>query len=403
MFPKFKLIADEETPFGRFINAVVYSFLFAAFFSISAVLAIDVETGLGLGFFVWFFSFVLLLFKWNPRYTRGFITTWADRQMRDVPITQRDKVIVCALLLAVSIPFLIGLGYMDRVLRPSKKEHRAHVDALLERSAQSESQREQKTSTFIPLPESPLVHFRHERSRVRILDEISEGTFDINGTYPVYERQDEEVVVSSEMTLLMSACRDQDPSRVKLLLEAGARMDVADSYGKPGDYLWERFWDEFRKQGRTTSGLGRCLVLFLQHGYTREPELYEEGENVLHLIAAKARDSGGQDISELLLKDPNWKVNAPDKYGWTPLFYAALKQNYYDRKRGPSEESVAMTKFLLEHGADPHLRSTQEVKLPSALLRKDQPQSYPAGSTVLDCLELDGRGSWETAEMIRAK
>ena len=107
---------------------------------------------------------------------------------------------------------------------------------------------------------------------------------------------------------------------VDYLLENGAQADVNNNW-------LVRF--------SVTKGLAKLFDTLRNKGATFDLR-NSNGGNILHLVA----EGGSIDIIKFFMRERGGDMNNPDRYGWTPLHYAA----YNDRKEAVS--------FLLGNGAN---------------------------------------------------
>jgi hypothetical protein len=78
-------------------------------------------------------------------------------------------------------------------------------------------------------------------------------------------------------------------------------------------------------------------------------KVFQNGRNVLHMAAEMGFDA--EALMHLYSNHGVTEVNRQDQWGWTPLHYAAASSSYQHR-------NCAKVRFLLEKGADPHLKGT---------------------------------------------
>ncbi len=131
-------------------------------------------------------------------------------------------------------------------------------------------------------------------------------------------------------TPLHEACIHNRTAIVRMLLDAGARVDIA---GLPSAHDWDLL------QAACIDGYTDIVRLLLEHGAKAEmPDA--DGRRPLHL----ACENGHPDITQMLL-DAGAEVNAQDDHGWTPLHLACSEFGY-----------VNSAPLLLEKGADATVR-----------------------------------------------
>jgi len=135
-----------------------------------------------------------------------------------------------------------------------------------------------------------------------------------------------------DRTPLHEACMRGRTVIVHLLLEAGARVDIA---GLPSDHEWDLL------QAACIDGYTAIVRLLLEHGAKVEmPDM--AGRRPLHL----ACEYGYSGITQMLL-DAGAEVDARDHQGWTPLHLACSDIGY-----------INSAPLLLDHGADATIRDS---------------------------------------------
>lgn len=141
--------------------------------------------------------------------------------------------------------------------------------------------------------------------------------------------------IADGTTALHVAVKAGRPENVTLLLAKGADSTALDSKGRTA---WQSLWDQ--KKAFFSKAEGECAVALLEGG-VKPGEL--EGSTYLHAAAHKV------DSSKLigLLIESGIDVNAKDRYGWTPLHFAAGKPNFGN------------VEALLSAKADPNAESTE--------------------------------------------
>lgn len=133
-----------------------------------------------------------------------------------------------------------------------------------------------------------------------------------------------------DRTPLHEACIKNRPAIVRMLLDAGARVDIA---GLPSAHDWDLL------QAACADGYTDIARLLLSHGAKVEvPDA--AGRRPLHL----ACENGYPDITQMLL-DAGAEVNTQDDHGCTPLHLACSEFGY-----------VNSAPLLLEKGADATVR-----------------------------------------------
>jgi ankyrin repeat protein len=156
------------------------------------------------------------------------------------------------------------------------------------------------------------------------------------------------------MSPLSLAARSGNLRVVKLLVEKGADVNPAPAGGWVTPLSWaaengyQSVVDFLLANGAqadvknnwlvrfsVTKGLAKLFEALRTKGATFDPR-NSNGGNILHLAA----EGGSVDIMKFFMREKEGEMNKPDRYGWTPLHYAASN----DRKEAVS--------FLLGNGAN---------------------------------------------------
>lgn len=94
-----------------------------------------------------------------------------------------------------------------------------------------------------------------------------------------------------------------------------------------------------------------AIDILVQAGVKLE-RIYSDGRTALHIAAEMAYTA--EPLMHLYSKHGVTEVNRQDKWGWTPLHYAVMSSSYRTERR------CGKVKWLLQRGADPHLKGLQE-------------------------------------------
>lgn len=166
---------------------------------------------------------------------------------------------------------------------------------------------------------------------------------------------------------------------MKILLDKGANSAAVDSEGRTA---WQALWGQ--KKASLTKPEGECAVVLLEGGVKPEEV---EGTTYLHEAAHKVDNSR---LINLLLES-GVDVNARDKFGWTPLHFAARKPNF--------ENAEA----LLKAKADPNAEST--AVWDNAFVDAEGAETvhfrYQVGTRPLDIARYPSRGEKSVPELLR--
>lgn len=182
-------------------------------------------------------------------------------------------------------------------------------------------------------------------------------------------------------TALHAAVDAGKPENVVFLLSKGADLAAVDSNGRTA---WQALWEE--KKGSLNKAEGECAVALLEGG-VKPGEL--EGTTYLHEAADKVDNL----TLITLLLESGVDVNARDRYGWTPLHFAARKPNFDN------------VEALLKAKADPNAESTEiwEDAFVDAEGAETVHFRYQAGTRPLDIARHPTRGEKSVPALLRER
>jgi|GEM_PF-4298172 len=148
-----------------------------------------------------------------------------------------------------------------------------------------------------------------------------------------------------------------------------------------GHTAWDVIYNKRLKRGKYSKKENELLSLMLKYDYLPDATLNEDQSTLLHLFAEKAEDP---EIIRLLIEKHRFDPNATDKFGWTPLHYAA---------KGINEDIATV---LVDNGAEVNALTTtnrgRKQSKPNAKIRYE----YPAGSTPRDVYSKQSSGRGKT-------